>query len=136
SVRTDARILRLPPAAARRDRRAAGQCAGRGNSRRHGRTHRIDVRSVGLGHPERKEQRMNHGKLLIAGEWIEAAATEPVLDKFSGAEVARLGVADEAQTAAAVRAARAAFAAGPLHPYRRYEILTEAAGLLKARKDE
>jgi succinate-semialdehyde dehydrogenase/glutarate-semialdehyde dehydrogenase len=73
---------------------------------------------------------------LIAGEWIEAAATEPVLDKFSGAEVARLGVADEAQTAAAVRAARAAFAAGPLHPYRRYEILTEAAGLLKARKDE
>lgn len=79
---------------------------------------------------------MNHGKLLIAGEWIEAAATEPVLDKFSGAEVARLGVADEAQTAAAVRAARAAFAAGPLHPYRRYEILTEAAGLLKARKDE
>lgn len=79
---------------------------------------------------------MNHGKLLIAGEWIEAAATEPVLDKFSGAEVARLGVADEAQTATAVRAARAAFAAGPLHPYRRYEILTEAAGLLKARKDE
>ena len=78
---------------------------------------------------------MNHGKLLIGGEWVEAA-TEPVVDKYNGAELARLGIADEAQTNAAIEAARSAFCAGVLHPYRRYEILMSAAELLRAREQE
>lgn len=79
---------------------------------------------------------MNHVKLLIDGDWIEAKATEPVLDKYTGQEIARMSVADEAQTLAAVRAARKAFLGGTLHPYRRYEILMAAAARLREREEE
>src|SRR5690606_41549831 len=79
---------------------------------------------------------MNHVKLLIDGDWIEAKATEPVLDKYTGQEIARMSVADEAQTLAAVRAARKALLGGTLHPYRRYEILVAAAARLREREEE
>lgn len=79
---------------------------------------------------------MQGGKLLIAGEWVAPAATAPVRDKYSGAEIARYGIADRAQAEAAVAAARAAFRRSSLSPYRRYEIISAAGAALARRKNE
>lgn len=77
----------------------------------------------------------NYGRLFIGGEWVAAAETEPVHDKYSGAEVARLGVADKDQTDRAVAVARERFAGGAIPPYQRFEILIAAIDGLLARKE-
>jgi succinate-semialdehyde dehydrogenase/glutarate-semialdehyde dehydrogenase len=75
-------------------------------------------------------------RLLIGGDWPAGTRAFRVLDKFTGATVAHVGAANEAQTAAAVSAAKDAFAGGPIAPHRRYEILMKAAELLEGRRAE
>ena len=79
---------------------------------------------------------MQDAGLLIGGEWVAPAASASVRDKFSGAEIGRYGVADEAQVDSAVEAARAAFRRGTIHPYRRFEIIAAAGEILRRRRDE
>jgi succinate-semialdehyde dehydrogenase/glutarate-semialdehyde dehydrogenase len=79
---------------------------------------------------------MTKGRLFIAGEWVETADSAVVRDKYTGEEIGRVGIADRSLTDRAVAAARSAFAAGEIEPYRRYEILMAAAEALKARQNE
>jgi acyl-CoA reductase-like NAD-dependent aldehyde dehydrogenase len=77
---------------------------------------------------------MSEGEIFIAGKWIAGSDTVAVLDKFDGKQIARVGVADRAQTRAAVVAARRAFAESALTPYRRYEVLMAAAEILRRQR--
>lgn len=79
---------------------------------------------------------MTRAELFIGGDWVRPADTAPVLDKFTGKEIGQYAVADKGQTEKAVAAARAAFDRGAPHPYKRYEILMEAAAAMKARSSE
>lgn len=78
---------------------------------------------------------MNEGSIFIAGDWIAGSDTAAVFDKFDGTEIARVGVADRDQTRAAVVAARRAFSESALSPYRRYEVLMAAAGILRGQRE-
>ena len=73
-------------------------------------------------------------KQLIGGRRVSGARPFPVHDKYTGAIIAEAGGADQAQVADAVAAARSAFAAGAIEPYRRYEILLQAARILESRR--
>lgn len=73
--------------------------------------------------------------LFIGGEWIEGEDSFPIRDKYTGEVVAEAARASRVQVTAAVEAAKAAFASGPLDPYRRYEILRRAADLVEERAD-
>src|SRR5690606_28958156 len=53
-----------------------------------------------------------------------------------GEEIGRVGIADRSLTDRAVAAARSAFAAGEIAPYRRYEILMAAARALESRQND
>lgn len=79
---------------------------------------------------------MTKGKLFIAGEWVETTDSIAVLDKYTGEEIGRVGIADRSLTDRAVAAARSAFAAGEIASYRRYEILMAAARALESRQNE
>lgn len=75
--------------------------------------------------------------LLVGGEWIDGAGQPFDLhDKYSGETIAIIAAADDDQVAAAIDAAKRAFANGPIQPYRRYEILMKAAEVLERRRDE
>lgn len=74
--------------------------------------------------------------MYIGGEWVAGADAFVVRNKFSGETIAEAAAADEDQTRDAVAAARRAFEEGPLPPYRRYEVLSEAKRLIAARRDE
>lgn len=74
--------------------------------------------------------------LFIGGEWMETGATIPVEDKYRGDVWAKVALAGAAEVDAAVRAARQAFAEGPLPAWRRADILRRAAALLLAWRDE
>lgn len=79
---------------------------------------------------------MQNGCLFIAGEWTPCSTTQPVLDKYTGTEIGRVGIAELAQVDAAVEAARDAFVHRTLSPYSRYEVLMRAAAGLERRRDE
>ena len=55
---------------------------------------------------------MEHGN-FIANEWVAAAATRPVIDPATGAQLATVAESSAADVATAIRAAREAFDAGP-----------------------
>lgn len=72
-------------------------------------------------------------EMLINGEWRAAdnRATIPVLDKYSGAEIARIPDANENDVKDAVDAAQAAFDKGEMPPHQRFTILARAAALVQ-----
>ncbi len=66
--------------------------------------------------------------LLIGGRWTPGEQWFQVSDRFTGGRLADVAEATEAQVGEAVAAARESFLERELSPYRRYEILLEAAG--------
>ncbi len=73
--------------------------------------------------------------LFVAGEWVRPGRTTPVLDKFTGETVTEMAAAGPQEVAAAVAACDAAARAGAPEPWKRAEILAEAARLLKERTE-
>jgi len=80
---------------------------------------------------------MEHYGLFIGGEWRDTGAVDPVVNKYTGEVIATVSQADRGHVTEAVSAARSALEeSGPLPPYRRYEILSEASRLLRDRAEE
>lgn len=73
---------------------------------------------------------------FIGGEWRSATESMPVLHKYTGEEIARIGKATKEEVSEAVACAWETFRTHKLDPYRRYEILMHAAAIMKQRKDE
>jgi glyceraldehyde-3-phosphate dehydrogenase (NADP+) len=76
-------------------------------------------------------------RLLIGHEWLSPAATLPVVNPFTGAEIARVPLGDPATIAAAIAAAHAAFPkvrATP--PHTRAALLLKVVAGLEARRTE
>lgn len=78
---------------------------------------------------------MKNARLLIGGEWIDGRSTFPVVDKYTGAEIAVAQIADKALVDRAVDAA-ANVSPGSLDIAERYRILMQAAGLLEERSGQ
>jgi glyceraldehyde-3-phosphate dehydrogenase (NADP+) len=75
--------------------------------------------------------------LFIGGKWIATAETMPVVDPYTGEEVARAPLGGPAEIEAAITAARGAFpGARSTPPHRRAEMLLAVARGIEARKDE
>lgn len=72
---------------------------------------------------------------LIDGQWIQPDKTFPVLDKFTGLEVAQVGAVSAQHVEKAVAVARAAVDAGVPDPTSRSNVLRKAAALLATRRD-
>jgi succinate-semialdehyde dehydrogenase / glutarate-semialdehyde dehydrogenase len=75
------------------------------------------------------------GQMLIDGRWVDGTSTFPVVDKFSGELLARVGCASREQVSQAAAGAAVAFARRRLPPQQRYHILHRAAALLDARRE-
>lgn len=80
-------------------------------------------------------------RLLIGGEWVASASDVriPIVDPATGAEVASVADANQADVDKAVAAARAAFERGPwatLLPSKREALIWRLADLIDANKDE
>jgi len=80
-------------------------------------------------------------KLLIDGQWVEAASgkTFPVIDPSSNQEVGRVAEGDKADVDKAAKAARRAFESGEwprLRPVQRERLLMKLADLVEANADE
>jgi succinate-semialdehyde dehydrogenase/glutarate-semialdehyde dehydrogenase len=71
--------------------------------------------------------------ILIAGQWVAGESTQTLHDKYDQQPYAEMAVASAAQVDAAIASAQAAVEGSRIPPYRRYEILMEAARLLEAR---
>lgn len=75
--------------------------------------------------------------LILLGEAVAGAESMPVLFPFDGSEIARVGLADEAQVEQALAGASAAeHEVAALPPFRRAEILLAASRLVLEREDE
>ena len=74
--------------------------------------------------------------LLIGGEWTAGAATFPVYDKFTRAQIGEADRASRAQVAAAVQSARRSFETYRLEAYDRYRILMRVAELIETHRDD
>jgi len=71
------------------------------------------------------------------GKWVEAQASESVINPWSGEKLAEVCVADDIQVEGAVASAHAAFRQAREQPaWQRAEILTRIAELINERKDE
>jgi succinate-semialdehyde dehydrogenase/glutarate-semialdehyde dehydrogenase len=82
-------------------------------------------------------QSVQGGKLLIDGRWVEGeGASIPVLDKYSGEQLAVPRAASTAQIDAAVAAAQRSFQATRLEPFERYRLLMATADLIMANRQE
>ena len=79
---------------------------------------------------------MRYPNTFIDGNWIDGARRLAIRDKFTGAVIGEVGIADRGLVDGAVAAARRAFQSQSLNSYRRYEILVMAAELLAKRRDE
>jgi phenylacetaldehyde dehydrogenase len=80
-------------------------------------------------------------KMLIGGQWVEAASgkTFPVTDPATGAEIGRVAEGDKADIDRAVKAARAAFESGPwpaMSPSRRGRLLHHIGDLILENVEE
>jgi succinate-semialdehyde dehydrogenase/glutarate-semialdehyde dehydrogenase len=76
---------------------------------------------------------MTHGRLLVAGEWIDGASRQVLRDKFDGAAYGEMAVASREQVDAAVAGAvRGAQRAG-LAPYQRFRVLAAASRIVEGR---
>ncbi len=74
--------------------------------------------------------------LLLGGDRVETADSIPVLDKFTGEQVAAVAAADAGAVGAAADAAASAFRTSELPTHERYSILRKAAAALEARGHE
>ena len=78
---------------------------------------------------------MRQARLLIGGAWVDGASTSELRDKYDGSVVAEVHEADRDQVERAVAAVAEAQATIDFPHYRRYEVLTRAAALLRERDD-
>jgi acyl-CoA reductase-like NAD-dependent aldehyde dehydrogenase len=77
------------------------------------------------------------GSLFIGGKWVTTADTMPVVDPYTGEELARAPLGGPAEIEEAIKTARAAFpGARSTPPHRRAEMLLAVARGIEARKDE
>jgi succinate-semialdehyde dehydrogenase/glutarate-semialdehyde dehydrogenase len=74
--------------------------------------------------------------LLIDGEWLEGAASDPVFDKFTGEPIGEVARATREQVNAAVAAAKRSFERERLDGQRRYQILHATADLIAEHRAE
>src|SRR3954447_24783706 len=72
----------------------------------------------------------------IGGERFSGKETKAVNSPYDGKELAQIPVCDASDVDRAVAAAKDALANNPLPPWRRAEILDEAARLLKERTED
>src|SRR5262245_34852170 len=80
---------------------------------------------------------MSTPRLLIANEWLSPAATLPVTNPYTGAEIARVPLGDSTSVDVAIGAAQVAFMnvrAGSAHA--RAALLLKVAAGLEARRLE
>ena len=78
---------------------------------------------------------MSSPRLLIANEWIDSAATLPVVNPFTGEEIARVPLGDDATIHAAISAAEAAFPlARSTAPHARAALLLAVARGIEVRR--
>ena len=76
-------------------------------------------------------------RLFIGGKWIETAATHPVRNPFTGAEIARVSFGDESTVDYAITAARSACATARAVPaFQRADLLQRIARGIETRKAE
>jgi acyl-CoA reductase-like NAD-dependent aldehyde dehydrogenase len=74
-------------------------------------------------------------RLLIGGAWVEGETTETLRDRYRGQAFGEMGIASSSQVDAAVAGACAAFAIDQLSPYKRFEILSKAAGIIASNRE-
>ena len=74
-------------------------------------------------------------EMFIDGVRVTGEGTIPVYHKATGAVIAEIAAAGEAQVRAAVDVAERAFHEVQLSPYERYEIIMRAANLMKERRE-
>jgi len=74
-------------------------------------------------------------KLLIAGRWIQARDSFPVINPYTGEEIARVSAADESLVEEAVQAAESS-GMSSLTGAERHELLKKVAGEIERRKAE
>lgn len=80
---------------------------------------------------------MNSPRLLVGHEWISPAATLPVVNPFTGAEIARVPLGDRTTIDAAIAAAHAAFPTVRTTPaHSRAALLLKVAAGVEARRSE
>ncbi len=76
-------------------------------------------------------------RLFIGGKWIETAATLPVRNPFTGADIARVSLGDGPTLDSAIATARAAFPATRCVPaHERAALLQRIAQAIEARREE
>jgi succinate-semialdehyde dehydrogenase/glutarate-semialdehyde dehydrogenase len=75
------------------------------------------------------------GQLLIAGEWVDGTASQPLHDKFDGAPYGEMAVASAQQVTAAVTGAVDGQRKSALTPYQRFKILSAAARVIESRME-
>ncbi|KIC12550.1 hypothetical protein RA19_01330 [Leisingera sp. ANG-M1] len=79
---------------------------------------------------------MKQARLYIGGRWQNGAGAFPVLDKYSGEQIAMAEIADAALVDQAVAAAKAAFRSGEIPLPDRYTLLMRARDILLRRREE
>ena len=80
---------------------------------------------------------MRRSRLFVGGAWVDGAeGSEPVLDKYRGAEIGTVDRASRDQVDAAVAAVRRSFEQTVLDPHERYTILMKAASMVERHRDE
>src|ERR1700691_4056912 len=79
---------------------------------------------------------LKYAKLYVDGEWVEGTGTYPVYDKFSGQLIGYGSCASRELVDRAIGAAGRSFAASPLDPAARAEILMNATVILEQRREE
>ncbi len=77
----------------------------------------------------------SHG-LFIKGEWTQSGETRAVINKYTGAEIARVAQATLVDVDSAVAAADGAFRSVAFPPYRRFDVLSRASQLVSERRVE
>ena len=78
---------------------------------------------------------MMSGRLFIGGTWVNGTSTFPVVDKFTGEQIATVASPSHDQVHQAVQAAADACARNAMTPYGRFEVLERAAKVLESRRD-
>ncbi|MBE1281693.1 MAG: aldehyde dehydrogenase family protein [Rhodobacteraceae bacterium] len=79
---------------------------------------------------------MKQARLFINGVWREGAGQFPVLDKYTGEQIANAEIADADLVDQAVEAARTAFRGGEIPLPDRYTLLMRARDILMRRREE
>jgi succinate-semialdehyde dehydrogenase/glutarate-semialdehyde dehydrogenase len=72
-------------------------------------------------------------QLLIAGQWVAGASSQPLRDKYDGKVYGEMAVASAEQVVAAVSGAVLGQLQSTLTPYKRFKILSAAARIIESR---